>query len=83
MLPTHSNPCNEVLAYTSTHTANNLGSENMHSYRWLSMFQDNLMLPFFFCSENDCQKFLLNTCNHLPNYMASYPRKPKSYYIPW
>jgi hypothetical protein len=67
-----------VLAYTSAHTANKMEYENMHSYRWLPMFQGNLMLPFFFCSENGGHKFFLNTCNHLPNCMASYPRKPKS-----
>jgi hypothetical protein len=39
-----------VLAFTSAHTANKMGSDNMHSYRLLSMFQGNLMLPFFYCS---------------------------------
>jgi len=45
-----------VLAFTSAHTANKMGTDNMHCYRWLSVFQGNHMVPFFFCSENGGHK---------------------------
>jgi hypothetical protein len=74
-IPTHAPRC----LPTHQHTLQKkMGSDNMHSYRWLSMSQGNLMLPTVFCSENGGNKFPQKTGNHLPNYMASYPRRPKS-----